>query len=1293
MTDPAPSPTVREDLQKLADKAEERLRGASLPRPLQRTAESVVNRIRRSKSYVEAHAAIEAAAADAAKLTELLARLEDDRAGQQRRRSFVEPFGTAWRDMVVTQIGREGAEATTTWLRRYAEAFVAGEFETCIWLSRTSNLLADRDLARRMLLSARAAAERNLAGSLSALERLTQPRLADVLPPEVFFSLWCMRGRAVARGLGDAARARDLVREALAEASRRGRAVPPEVLAALHATLGECLVASDDVEGATREAAQAIGQAPRKSAGYVLRGLIVESTGDFASADEWYEDAVEADGERAVAGELFAPAPPNLLWKYGRRIRDTNPTSAVRAIQEALRSGILGSGEYPERKAFVDLARAFERRREASADGAARAKYDAKAAEAYWEAGRRYAWVGDESSAVTYLSNACRLDPGNALYAFEWAEALRIRAVREDGTVDLLLLGQAANAWEQAYSLQVPGQDIPWAYTTMALIAHEESRDLYRPRASWRAMALLERGLLSDSGNVRTMAQLSQAHRLLGNRWTALALTSIARAWNADDELVFDQHLLALREVGQREQALELVDRRDLTRDRPWLVIRKVQLLVELRRPQEALALLESVPPSDPALYDLQLGLCYELVGQEEAAQTAYERVYNLSKEPARQGRGDLSAWAGYILGRYDEAEKIYSALVRDDPEDASLWCDFGQILLARGDPARDDVGRGRRLLLEGVGATRSVCALRLLERIDLPRLLGRVAGRRHEADVQRAVEEIATALRDRQRQLELATAAAEELEGVASTDSDPTARQGAMLGLARLDMASDVERALERYVALAADGLPEAVYGVSAAGWWLRRAADELARSDDPAAALDAYQELLTLLERLPSPPVELTASTNLQAALSALELDQEAEFAEHAVRAFAPDLPYSALPALREALSDLFVRPALYWNVTDAARNLRDRKGAGDATVAAAERLLSALDPSALLRSGRDDVEAAQVLPLATPLAVQLGPGLLDADERPSSTLLSALQRMRDQVGRETGVQIPGVDLQPLEPGAHVGSYAVELYEDRIAEGTVPVDGYFMLDGAAPDGPERRQAAAVEAATTSVDPVTGRPGRWITAGPAQPVDPARMWSAERFVIRHLEAVIRTYLPRLFSIDDVAIWLSSVPTASGASLDIDRLSRWDRLELLRLLRLLLREQVPILDVKQILHAVRTAAPDWTALDLLPAVRRRLRSRLAPPAILESPATPLPHDLEAALAAGRSSPHQTTWELPRADASAVTERVLAWYRARTGDGPVVVRDPGLRPFLWRLMVELVPGPVWVLSEEEAYGVE
>ena len=1288
------SPALREDFQRLADGGHEQLRAIPLSRPYRRAAEALVVRLRRCSSYSEARAALDEAGADADHLTELVFRLKADLTEQQKRRSIMEPFGDAWRDKAVTEVAGAGDKAAQTWMGYYAEAFAARRFDICAWLSGNANLLADRALSRRMLLSAHAAQGGNLAASLPALKTLTDGGQAQSLRPERRVRLWCMRVRAVARGLGDPAQARDLARGTLARAEFCDPAVPPEILAALHTALGECLLAIDDVDGAVQEASRALSLAPGEPVGYVLRGLIAESASDFAAADEYYEHAADTDGARAVAEELFAPVPPNLLWKYGRRIRDTEPDSAVRAIRRALECGIRGGDEFPERSAFVDLARAFEQyqRAEPATKAPTPADADHESANAYWEAGRRYAWVGDEASAESYLSRACHLDPGNGLYAFELAEALRMRAVNEDGMVDQGLLAKATEFWDRGYKLRVPSADISFAYATMALITHERSGDLYRPRQSWRAVALLERGLLSDPQNVRTMAQLSQAHRLLGHRWTALGLTSAASKSDLDDDVVFDQYFLALRELGRDDEALELVDQRKRSAEQPWLVKRRVQVLIALGRLEEAVGVLQSAPPGDQMVYDLQLGLCHELLGDPDAARELYERVCDQDRDATPERRDNLAAWACYLVGRYDEAERAYSALVQDDPEEASFRCDFGQILLARGDPGRDDVSRGKQQFLAGIEATCSMVALLSVERIELPRLRKRMAGRQHDPDITAALREISSALDDRRRVLNWAGSALDELQKVVAVE-DADTREVILLGRARIELAGgENEKALESYVTLTASAVPEAEYGVSRAAGRMRIMAVELARSGDLSGALASYQRLLALLARMTDPPAELTATTHLRAALTALELDQGTEFAEQLELAFASEWPDRGLPSLRETVSEVIDRPGQYWKVIDATRSLREGTEADSTTAGAAGGLLSVLDPTLFLRVGREDVGAAHLFPLVTPLTIRLGEGLLAADRQASPQLLAALKQMRRQIRQSTGVKIPRVDVQPLPPGTEPGGYEVQLYETRLAGGKVPVEGHFLLDSSDQNGPDRG-APAVDAVSGSSDPLTGQSGHW-SASPSDPgLDPGWSWTAEQFVLRHLEAMIRTHLPRLFSVDDLGLWLSSASASPPAGADIDRLSRADRLEVLRLLRLLIREQVPILDAHEIFSLVQAAEPGWSALDLLPMVRRRLRSRLAPSAVLASSAVVLPLDLETALAAGRPSADSASWELPRADVPQVTDRIVAWYRTTAGNGPIVMRDPALRPFFWRLLVEFVPGPIWVLTEEEIHGAD
>jgi tetratricopeptide (TPR) repeat protein len=1283
-------PTVPNDLRRLASIEQEQLKDMELSRPLRRSADSLLDQVRRSGSYREARAAADTAATEVAKLAQFVARVSAEVASREQARSVVEPFGQAWKDMVTAEVSAADDGGPAAWICRYAEAFVASKFDICAWLSSDVPMPGEHDLSRRMLLSARAAKDGNLAASLPALETLTDSRHAGSLPPELLFRVWCMRARAVARGLGDAARARDLASAAVTKAKSCLPPVPADVAAALHTVLGECLLYSNDIDGAVTEMERAVRGAPLEPAGFVLRGLIAEATQDYGRADEWYEDAAEIGGKRAISGGLFAPVPPNLLWKYGRQVRETSPTAAAQAINNALQSGIRGSGQYPERKAYVDLARALTLSQKRTQDAAAKARLGARAANANWEAGRRFAWVGDEDSALSYLTEAYKLDPGRPLYAFELAEVQRIRAVHADGMVDLARLREAADGWRRANLLRVPGREIPWAYTTMALIAHEESGDLYRPRASWSAVALLERGLLCDPGNVRTSAQLSQAHRLLGNRWTALDLTETARSQDGDETL-FDQHLLAMLEAGRFGPGLQLLDNYGLPADQPWLIVRKVQYLIAQDRAGDALTVLESSQPTDEVLHALYLGLCHELTGDEKAARQAYERARASADSAVLPGHRDLFGWANYLVGRYPEAVDIYSNLVQQDPRDPSLRCDLGEILLTRGDDTQDDMTRGQELLLTGIADTESAWALWWLDHIGLPRLLRHVAGKPHEDQVARVTTKANAALNGRRQKLNEAGNPADEIEMRVSVTSEPEARLAALLALARMELADGkAEAALERYAAAAAE-VPEAMYGIEAACDLIQRRADELAKRGDPEEALAVSRRLLTLLGHAPEPPADVTAAARLQAALTALELGQAKEFEAQAVQAFASNQPKAA-PRLTAVLDGVFERPRQYWGLVDAARRMHSRANETDSgtvgMASAATRMLTALDAAALLHSRQDNVEETSIFLLATPLAIRLGGGLLSQAHEAQGALRGLVERMRREVSEDTGVLIPGIDLQPLPAEAEPGAFAIELYETGHARGVVPPAGVFVLNGAGDPEATRNTSQASEDAPSRVEPLTGKSGRWVEGPAARSLEPGQCWTAGQFVVRHLEAVIRSHLARLFDIDDVAIWLSTVSASSAVGADVDRLSRADRLEILRLLRLLLREQVSIADAGTIFRVVHRAGPEWSALDLLPAVRAALKPRLAPAEVRAADPVWLPAELEAEVKAGYDPASPAEWRLPRADTTTLMRHLSDWHQSQAGSGPIVVRDPKLRPFCWRLLAGLVPGPVWVLAKEE-----
>jgi tetratricopeptide (TPR) repeat protein len=1262
----ASTQTVADELQRTTEEAARELQQATLGGAADRLGGSILTRVRRAGTYGRALEVIRQERERVEGLIKLVDSLEQRLQALQLRELEADPFGDAWHELARRDLAEaeDNDRRRSAWTSRYAAAFVAGQFEVCVWLSQAEEVRPEDELAQPMLAAARAAGAGDLAGALPALDTLT--RLADdVLPPELQARCWCMWVRAVGRGLGDPVRARDAVAKLLEGED------PPDwprrELGLLRAAFGESLLACEEPERAGKEGKLAQRMAPKDPFGYVVRGLVAESIGNYVRSHDCYDDAIAAAGDRAVAGELFAPLPAGLLWRYGRRQRQQAPDRAVDAIYRAILAGIVGGDDWPERKAYVDLAKALEEQGD-----------QVGAANAFWEAGRRYSWAGDEPSAVAFLEKAWRLDDRTAIYRLEYAEALRQRSVHDDGTVDLRLLKQAAASWRTGMELQEPGGEIPWAYVTGALIAHEESGDLYRPRVSWPAASLLERGLMIAPSDVRLTAQLSQAHRLLGNRWTALALTKRVLDNGVDDEVIFDQHLLALIDLRRFQEGLRLLDEHGLRPQEPWLVNRRVQFLLELGRPAEALELLESSPKADASLHDLQVALCNRLLGRPDDAQQAYQRVWDGQGTRAVKRRGFLAGWAGYLLGRYDDAAVIYTRLVAGDPLDASLACDLGQVLLARGRAELHDLSRGEQVLGMGVEMTRSAYALTQLERTELPLLLEKVAGTGHAGAVAEVVTRTDERIRAELADLDAVADARQELERALDRAGDAVdsslVRRTALAGLAR--MAADDghwEEAMRGYVEVADSlGDPEAVHGVRRVGAHICKLADSRANSGDPKGAFGTYEALLEQLERVPTAAPELRGSAHLRAALVGTRVDSRAGLAGHLVAALSPDVP---APDLEAVVATAVRTPDHFWRVVDAARSLVGADGATEAERTAAGRLLERLDLSVVLRSRHADVDDSRLFPLATPLVLYLGQGLGAAGAQASPSVQQHLARIREEVERNTGVRVPYMSVRPLPEDEDAGAYEIDLYEMTMARGTVPLDHGFVPDPSG-NGNESPDADKV------VDPLTGSTGTWVEHGDTGADEHAR--SPVEFVLGHVEAVVRANLARLFSIDDVGLWLGGVRSSMA---DADRLTRSDRLELLRLLRLLLREQAPIVDRDAIFAVVADADPGWSAVDLLPAVRRAIAWRLA--SVRRSATSPLPEDLEGALRAGLAETESGVWQLPRDQALDLSGRLAAWLRGSRAD-TVVVTDPVLRPFVWRLLAGLQWPPATVLDQEELH---
>ncbi|MGB3438401.1 MAG: hypothetical protein WBA97_06565 [Actinophytocola sp.] len=284
-----------------------------------------------------------------------------------------------------------------------------------------------------------------------------------------------------------------------------------------------------------------------------------------------------------------------------------------------------------------------------------------------------------------------------------------------------------------------------------------------------------------------------------------------------------------------------------------------------------------------------------------------------------------------------------------------------------------------------------------------------------------------------------------------------------------------------------------------------------------------------------------------------------------------------------------------------------------------------------------GRDAVPEFAMSPFVSAIEVVLGGGL--AHLTASSEIERRIRAQCDRMTDEMGVLVPGIGVRVQHDlGPHAASF--QVYGRTMATVTLPGDQ--------PD---------------DLTPVLSR----------------------------LEDVLRDNLFRWISVEDLELWNAGWD-ASSYHADGDQ--SWlpqdpeGRLRLARLLRLLVREGVPIRDretIGQSFAATATTDP----YELLTAARRRLYPWILGTAGGEpAEPAPLPGDLEARVADGLDG-DGSTWAMSRAGAIGLIDDLRAWRTSALPDVQVAIRTASLaiRPYVWRLLAAERPR-VFVVAREE-----
>jgi len=335
--------------------------------------------------------------------------------------------------------------------------------------------------------------------------------------------------------------------------------------------------------------------------------------------------------------------------------------------------------------------------------------------------------------------------------------------------------------------------------------------------------------------------------------------------------------------------------------------------------------------------------------------------------------------------------------------------------------------------------------------------------------------------------------------------------------------------------------------------------------------------------------------------------------------------------------------------------------------------------------------EIDSADLIPVVTPI-------ILDADNRlfPQGEETPQVIRMletdipslRDRLQTDTGVTVPGVRIRGNDNFAE-GAYVLMLHEVPLGGGILPLEEKFCPDAAG------CQALGIEG-QYAVYPKDRTEGIWLSEPAWERAERAGLPLLDQYqyMLSHLESLVRRYLATFLGFQEVQDMLAQWKWETeeedrGALLDTALPDDMARRRLVQVLQDLVKEEVPVRNLTSILAAFSEANPECReVIEVVESVRIALRPDL-PGNQGGRQFIGLSPGFEGAIL-------RWVWErdgkkflaLPWEEAQSLRDAVWEHMAGRdVRNLALIVREPGLRPFVWRL-VEREFSTLPVLAEGE-----
>lgn len=225
--------------------------------------------------------------------------------------------------------------------------------------------------------------------------------------------------------------------------------------------------------------------------------------------------------------------------------------------------------------------------------------------------------------------------------------------------------------------------------------------------------------------------------------------------------------------------------------------------------------------------------------------------------------------------------------------------------------------------------------------------------------------------------------------------------------------------------------------------------------------------------------------------------------------------------------------------------------------------------------------------------PISVEVGYSLLPlVDQNSGGHFMDRIVMLRKQFADDMGVVIPPVrmrDSSQLNPN----QYEVKLKGESVAIGEVLVDHYLAL--APGDGIGEEEIDGID----TIEPAFGMPAKWISEDKKIKAEMAgyTLIDATSVIITHLSELIRAHAFELLTRQEVRKMLENLKKSNPTIVEDTVPALISQNDLQKVLKNLLRENVPISDMETILETLADYAPTVKDSDMLTEYVRQALKR------------------------------------------------------------------------------------------------